>query len=274
MRLTVIFFLILPWRTALASKQEGIQKELKRVTGLYVVENLYTQVSRLYFKSCLDCDATLLHEMPIIIGRDSSPTNIGSFKIVKWSHRHVDHLGRYKRWQPKKPGLARWEWNLGDFGYGALMLNTTSGQWSHGTIGMGEDGRRFVSEPSAKQRRGSKGCVRYSNPDIALLSFLLSPGNRLFRVYAQEVGTPYPKLRPKSLNYIVTNRSVYFLFDGLYVNYLGNTLTEKDLVLDSGEVQFGAPLEKRPKFNNPYRTKSSEILNISIGYVTKIEQNK
>jgi hypothetical protein len=80
----------------------------------------------------------------------------------------------------------------GGFGwYTAKIGPEAFAQWTHGTLGWGADGDRFIRIPKSQltdfysDPRGF-GCTRVENKAIAFLQELLPVGTRVVKIYARE----------------------------------------------------------------------------------------
>jgi hypothetical protein len=102
----------------------------------------------------------------------------------------------------------------GAFGwYTAFVAPEPFGQWTHGTIGWGEDKDKFIK----RTKKGiiniisdprSSGCTRNNNEAIALIRELIDIGAPIIKIYAEEeildtTLANYPE-QDKKWNYILT----------------------------------------------------------------------
>lgn len=190
---------------------------LKPETGDYfMIQNVATEKLRVYQKQCDDgnCIHKMVLETDIAVGeKDDSRkkmTRLGYYSIMKWVKFYQDRAGRYPSWyhpdypMPPKPGASVTSWTKekvlpyegakvrGAFGwYTALVGPFADGQWTHGTLGWGEDKDKYI-----EATRGfwanlftdprSSGCTRTDNESIAYVRELLPVGATLVKIYAKE----------------------------------------------------------------------------------------
>lgn len=179
----------------------------------FMVQNIASEKLRVYKKVCLDgsCPHKLILETDILVGEKTKDkktmTNVGSYTIARWQKFYQTKY--YPSWYrqdlplPPKPGSSGLKWfrkkytgmkggMRGAFGwYTAKMTPNADGQWTHGTIGWGEDKKDFLERSKglllniiADPR--SHGCSRTDNESIAYIRELLDVGAEVVKIYAKE----------------------------------------------------------------------------------------
>lgn len=213
----------------------------------FMIQNIATEKLRVYERLCPDnsCAHKLILEANVVVGEDGHEekerTNLGSYRITGWRKFHEDAAKHYPSWYDptypdvpnpgrgfttwlrkkympeidgKKEGIMR-----GAFGwYASFVGPNADAQWTHGTIGWGEDKQRFIEKTKrfltnlfASPR--SAGCVRADNETIAYLRQILPVGTPVLRVYAIEKMadpslTKYANQPQRYWDYILTKRGV------------------------------------------------------------------
>ena len=205
------------------------QKEVdyKEFTGkYYVVINVATEALRLYERQCLDnsCPSKMIMETEVVVGEDKNLAKeekgkgrsiLGSYRVTGWAKFYQDADKHYPAWYkdgyPSLPevgsGFNKWLKKQympldekgkssgsmrGAFGwYAAFVAPNAYGQWTHGTIGWGEDKddyilktKKLVTNIIANPR--SSGCTRNNNEAIAFIRQLVETGTPMIKVYAKE----------------------------------------------------------------------------------------
>ncbi len=182
----------------------------------FVIQNIATEKLRVY-RTCFsksasgDCVHKMVFETDMAAGKDTNRGRslLGSYRISEWFKFYEDEDHFYpsfaaenypdlpkvgealsawlsKSRLPKGKGLIR-----GAFGwYTAKISPNADDQWTHGTLGWGVDGGKFLDaakDPSnAAVFTRSLGCTRIENQAIALMREILPVGTRMFKVYAKE----------------------------------------------------------------------------------------
>lgn len=220
-----------------------------RVTAYkyFMIQNIATEKLRVYERSCPDnsCAHKLILETNVVVGEDGHEvkerTNLGSYRITGWRKFHEDAAQHYPSWydptypEVPKPGRGFNAWlrkkympeidgekegvMRGAFGwYASFVGPNADAQWTHGTIGWGEDKQRFIEKTKRFLTNlitapRSAGCVRTDNETIAYLRQILPVGTPVLRVYAiEKLADPnlakYKDQTPKYWDYILTKRGV------------------------------------------------------------------
>lgn len=208
--------------------------------GLFVVQNIATERLRVYERTCESnrCTNKMILEKEVAMGEDKEGerTMVGSFRITDWRKFYQDGKGFYPSWyDPSYPpipspddGVLSWfkDKHLppgngemrGAFGwYTALVGPNHKGQWTHGTIGWGENKGEFITRTkkffsNLVTSPRSHGCTRVDNETIAYLRQILPVGTPIIKVYAKEKlldseRRGYSKTQP-TWDYILTTRGV------------------------------------------------------------------
>lgn len=225
--------------------------DYKEFTGKYfVVVNVATETLRVYERSCLDnsCPSKMIMETEVVVGEDVNLSKeekgkgrsiLGSYRVTGWAKFYQDASGHYPAWYrdgyPGLPevgsGFNKWFKSKfmpvdangksegamrGAFGwYAAFVAPNPYGQWTHGTIGWGEDKdayikktKKFVTNVISNPR--SSGCTRNNNEAIAFIRQLVDTGTPIVKVYAKEALLD-PSLSgygaQKSWQYILTKKA-------------------------------------------------------------------
>ncbi|MCB9062780.1 MAG: L,D-transpeptidase [Halobacteriovoraceae bacterium] len=204
----------------------------------FIIQNIATERIRLYERNFNGGPHRIILESELAVGEDdkTSRSILGTFKIVSWHKFYRDNLGRYPSWYdpdmneilPPLPGLGWRAWFSDKYTDGASMRGAfgwftakvaprASSQWIHGTIGWGEEKRKYIFETKemlanifASPR--SHGCSRTDNETIAYINSFVPVGTLVFKVYAKEFASDkyvndYSKPR-KIWNYILTKNGV------------------------------------------------------------------
>lgn len=224
------------------SEKPNQQPEHQSRGRFFMIQNVATEIIRIYEKMCNDgqCAHKMVLETEAVVGEKtknrSTMTVLGSFNITKWYKFYQDGAGTYPSWYDPNypampdPGSGVMAWTSrsvlpykgakvrGAFGwYTAHVGPDSHAQWTHGTIGWGEDKDKFI-----KATRGfwanlfsdprSHGCTRTDNESIAFIRHLLDVGAPLLKVYAIEaLGDPnrsrYSQAKP-AWAYVLTKNGV------------------------------------------------------------------
>jgi len=225
--------------------------DYKEFSGKYfVVVNVATETLRLYERKCLDnsCPHKMLMETEVVVGEDRDHKKeekgkgrsiLGSYRVTSWAKFYQDADGHYPAWyrdgypglptvgdngkgwfssefmpadsEGKKHGSMR-----GAFGwYAAFVTPEPFGQWTHGTIGWGEDKDKFIKRTKKTlinivSNPRSSGCTRNNNEAIAFLRSLVDTGTPIIKIYAKEALldeslSDYPETS-KTWDYILTKK--------------------------------------------------------------------
>jgi hypothetical protein len=183
----------------------------------FMVQNIASEKLRIYEKQCADgaCAHKLVLETDIAVGEKNKDdpslrTIAGNFHLSKWTKFYQDSSGSYPSWfdpalpMPPRAGAGVRDWtkdrvmpNGGDvrgaFGWYTAFPGggRTNQQWTHGTIGWGADGKKyieitrsFLANLFANPR--SHGCSRTDNESIAYIRHLLPVGTPMVKIYARE----------------------------------------------------------------------------------------
>lgn len=187
----------------------------------FMIQNIATEKLRVYERCGGDdrevsktCRHRLVLETDMVAGQPtpdrSRETVVGSFRISKWFKFYEDYQGQFPSWyHPAYPELpapgASWSAWLsksllpqgrgiarGKFGwYTAHLSPNAYAQWTHGTIGWGADGDRFIMatrDPYINEYADprSAGCSRVENQAIAFIRQIMPAGSKVIKVYAKE----------------------------------------------------------------------------------------
>jgi hypothetical protein len=223
--------------------------DYKEFTGKYfVVLNVATETLRIYERQCLDnsCPSKMIMETEVVVGEDQDLPKeekgkgrsiLGSYRVTGWAKFYQDPAAHYPAWYregyPDLPevgaGFNKWLKNKymplnaagktdgkmrGAFGwYAAFVAPNPYGQWTHGTIGWGEDHDDYVKKTKKLitniiSNPRSSGCTRNNNEAIAFIRQLVETGTPIVKVYAREALldpslSAYPEAE-KSWQYILT----------------------------------------------------------------------
>jgi len=221
----------------------------------FVIQNLATERMRVYEKSCEEnnvCYNKLVMEAEIAIGEDKKETQtyVGSYRVTDWIKFYQDGARHYPSWydpnfpETPDPGSSFSRWfkkkympkvsvtnpktgktkrkkigsMRGAFGwYTAKVGPNHYSQWTHGTIGWGEDKDKFIKKTKswlanvfANPR--SSGCSRNNNEAIAYLRQLIDVGTPIIKIYAKEALLDQDRVRynekSKDWEYILTKNGV------------------------------------------------------------------
>ena len=179
----------------------------------FMIQNIASEKIRVYKKICLDgsCPHQLVLETDLLAGektrKQDTMTSVGSYNIIRWQKFY--ETSHYPSWfrsdlpLPPAPGASGTKWfkkkytgmkggMRGAFGwYTAKVGPNAAGQWTHGTIGWGEDKRDFLERSKgfflnliADPR--SHGCSRTDNESIAYIRELMEVGAEIVKIYAIE----------------------------------------------------------------------------------------
>ncbi|MCM2280792.1 MAG: L,D-transpeptidase [Bdellovibrionaceae bacterium] len=222
----------------LSTQQRTLTNDEKANLRYFIVQNIATERIRVY-ERCEDgaeCLNKLVFEAEMVAGEDDdgTRTNVGHYKIQRWEKFYEDGARKYPAWYrphyPAVPGPgSRTAWlskdvmpdgkgdMRGAFGwYTAIVGPNANAQWTHGTVGWGEDGDDFIT--FRREFAGwivnlftairSHGCSRVDNEAISYLRHLVPKGSTMVKIYAREglrdvERKSYSQDKP-SWNYILT----------------------------------------------------------------------
>lgn len=228
-------------------------QDYKEFKGKYfVVVNIASETLRLYERKCMDnsCPNKMVMETEVVVGEDKDhPIDekgkgrsiLGSYRVTGWAKFYEDSEGHYPAWYkdgyPMPPAIGDNDWRdwfknkympagvdgekdgamRGAFGwYAAFVAPNPYGQWTHGTLGWGEDKDKYIKKTkkfmiNVVSNPRSSGCTRNNNEAIAFLRQIVETGAPMIKIYAKEALMD-PSLRnytqpaPK-WNYIMTKTS-------------------------------------------------------------------
>lgn len=201
--------------------------DYKDFTGKYfTILNVATETLRLYERQCLDnsCPHKMIMETEVVVGEDrdhpiaekgKGRSVLGSYRLTGWAKFYQDADAHYPAWYregyPELPevgaGFNKWLKNKhmpenaegkvdgkmrGAFGwYAGFVAPNPYGQWTHGTIGWGEDKDAYVKKTKKLvtniiSNPRSSGCTRNNNEAIAFLRQILDTGAPMIKIYAKE----------------------------------------------------------------------------------------
>lgn len=185
----------------------------------FMIQNLATEKVRVYARADRRGEAhRLVFEADMIAGEnDPARTRrsaVGSYRIESWHKFYEDTQSLFTPWyEPGAPalplpGASLAEWAKADylpirngrrtgllrgaFGwYTAKISPNAFAQWTHGTLGWGQDGDRFITVSRDELTNHysdprSFGCTRLENAAIALTQDLMPVGSRIIKIYARE----------------------------------------------------------------------------------------
>lgn len=187
-----------------------------------VIQNIATEKLRVYeLSKSPSAPNKLILETDMIAG-ENNPTQtrrtaLGSYKILSWHKFYQDNQNLFPSWYDASyptlplPGASLADWSQkhflpqskignagvmrGAFGWYTAKLGPNAfAQWTHGTLGWGADGDRFIQIPKTQLAQyysdpRSFGCTRVENQAIAFLQDLLPVGTRVVKIYARESET-------------------------------------------------------------------------------------
>lgn len=193
--------------------------DYKNFEGKYfVIQNLATERLRVYEKNCNEnqvCNNKMILETEMVVGEDTKEgntrTRVGSYRLTEWVKFYEDGSGAYPAWwkegYPDVPGPDKGvlSWTKGKylpegenrsvrgaFGWFAALVGPNhDSQWTHGTIGWGENKKDFINRTKGFVANvftdpRSHGCSRLDNESIAYLREILPVGTPFIKVYARE----------------------------------------------------------------------------------------
>lgn len=214
--------------------------DYKEFTGdVFMIENIATEKVRVYKRVCADnsCPHQMILETSAVAGRDEDGDRsmVGSYRLTEWRKFYRDGSSNYPSWydpelpMPPAPGKSFRHWfkkkympyggeMRGAFGwYTAMVEPNANGQWTHGTIGWGEDKDKFINQTKKLfsnifANPQSAGCTRTDNESIAYLRQILPIGTPIVRIYAKEAlldqnRTGYSEVKDQ-WEYALTKRGV------------------------------------------------------------------
>ncbi len=225
-------------------------QDYKEFKGKYfVVVNVASETLRLYERQCTDnrCANKMVMETEVVVGEDKDHpiaekgkgrSILGSYRVTGWSKFYQDSEGHYPAWYkegyPMPPAIGDNDWRdwfknkympvgpdgkehgtmRGAFGwYAAFVAPNAYGQWTHGTLGWGEDKDEYIKKTkkfmiNVVSDPRSSGCTRNNNEAIAYLRQIVETGTPIIKIYAKEALLDpalqnYPS-NPRRWNYIMT----------------------------------------------------------------------
>ena len=224
--------------------------DYREFTGkLFAVINVATETVRVYEKQCEDnsCPHKMVMEAEVVAGEDielaktekgKGRSILGSFRVTGWTKYYEDAGGHYPAWYKDgypsvpAPGDSGRGWfdkdvmpkdaegkthgsMRGAFGWYAMFLGPEAyGQWTHGTIGWGQDKDKYVARTKKPiinlvSNPRSSGCTRVTNETIAYLRQMLPTGTPVIKIYAKEAlldpaKTSYQNISPVNWKYALT----------------------------------------------------------------------
>ncbi|MBC7712217.1 MAG: L,D-transpeptidase [Rhizobacter sp.] len=193
----------------------------------FVVVNVATETLRLYERQCLDnsCPNKMIMETEVVVGEDKDHpitekgkgrSILGSYRMTGWTKFYEDAEGHYPAWYkegyPMPPAIGNNNWHdwfsnkvmppgidgekdgkmRGAFGwYTAFVEPEAFGQWTHGTVGWGENKDEYIKKTkkfmiNVISNPRSSGCTRNNNEAIAFLRSLINTGTPIIKIYAKE----------------------------------------------------------------------------------------
>lgn len=217
--------------------------------NLFAVVNVATETIRVYERQCADnsCPHKMVMEAEVVAGEDvdlkkeekgKGRSILGSYRITGWTKYYEDAGGHYPAWYKDgypavpAPGDSGRGWfsrdvmpkdangktegsMRGAFGWYAMFVGPEAyGQWTHGTIGWGQDKDKYIARTKKPlvnivSNPRSSGCTRVTNETIAYLRQILPTGTPIIKVYAKEAlldsaKTNYQNMSAVSWKYALT----------------------------------------------------------------------
>ncbi len=228
-------------------------QDYKEFNGkLFVVVNVASETLRVYERQCLDnkCPSKMIMETEVVVGEDKDHpiaekgkgrSILGSYRVTGWAKFYQDSEGHYPSWYkdgyPMPPAIGDNDWKdwfknkympmgpdgkplgemRGAFGwYAAFVAPNAYGQWTHGTLGWGEDKDEYIQKTkkfmiNVVSNPRSSGCTRNNNEAIAYLRQLIETGTPIIKIYAREALMDQSLSNygnnPQSWNYIMTKNA-------------------------------------------------------------------
>ena len=201
---------------------QALKSDVKKY---FIVENIASEKTRIYekcgfepervpngdyTKAPANCAHKLVFQTNNVVGRatqDDMRTDLGVQMIRHW-YKFYETPGLYpsyyKDGYPDVPSGGFGQWTRkkampngqgemrGAFGwYTAVMEPQSNGQWTHGTVGRGSDGDKFISKAHGNiitwfTDIRSHGCTRHENRAIAYMQSIIPEGATLIKIYAKE----------------------------------------------------------------------------------------
>jgi hypothetical protein len=224
------------------SETKNDSRDVASRSKYFMIQNVATETLRVYEKQCDDgrCAHKMILEAEVAVGEKNKDrarmTVLGSFNIAKWVKFYQDGAGLYPSWyDPSYPAVPAphasvMSWTSakvlpnkaakvrGAFGwYTALVAPDSHNQWTHGTLGWGEDKKKYITATHGAMANlfadpRSHGCTRTDNESIAYIRSLLPPGTPVLKVYAVERLADSTRARysekEKRWDYIMTKNGV------------------------------------------------------------------
>ncbi len=202
--------------------------DYKEFTGKYFsVLNVATETLRIYERQCADnsCPHKMIMETEVVVGEDrdhpaaekgKGRSVLGSYRLTGWAKFYQDAEGHYPAWYrdgyPALPTIGENDWQdwfkkkympadaegkihgsmRGAFGwYAGFVAPNPYGQWTHGTVGWGEDKDKYIKKTkklitNVVSNPRSSGCTRNNNEAIAFIRQILDTGAPMIKIYAKE----------------------------------------------------------------------------------------
>lgn len=257
----------------------GEKNDYRNFDGKYfVIQNLATERLRVYEKHCNEdqaCKHKMIMETEMVVGENTKDggtrTYVGSYRLTEWVKFYEDGKGEYPAWYregypfPPGPESGAMTWfrdkympeengkpkgsMRGAFGwYAALIGPNHNSQWTHGTIGWGENKdefilktKKFFSNVVSDPR--SHGCSRLNNEAIAFLREKLPVGTPFIKIYAKEAlldgdRLDYPE-RTNTWDYILTKERTSKAYSSDEQKVLDRGVSQ-DMWLEQGRFEYDA----------------------------------
>lgn len=245
---------ILPSEKYFVAKEFLAEKivDYKEFKGKYfTILNVATETLRLYERQCEDnsCPHKMVMETEVVVGEDinhpaaqkgKGRSVLGSYRLTGWAKFYQDGEGHYPAWYregspllpPPLAGFSKWFSKSimpeneegkrkgtmrGAFGwYAGFVAPNSYAQWTHGTIGWGEDKDAYVKKTKKLvaniiSNPRSSGCTRNNNEAIAYLRQILDIGTPMIKIYAKEAildsSMANYRVETEEWNYILTKKA-------------------------------------------------------------------
>ena len=202
--------------------------DYKEFTGKYfTVLNVATETLRIYERQCADnsCPHKMIMETEVVVGEDrdhpaaekgKGRSVLGSYRLTGWAKFYQDAEGHYPAWYkdgyPDLPKIGENDWTdwfkskympadangkkygsmRGAFGwYAGFVAPNPYGQWTHGTVGWGEDKDKYIKKTkklitNIVSDPRSSGCTRNNNEAVAFIRQIIDTGAPMIKIYAKE----------------------------------------------------------------------------------------
>lgn len=283
-------------------------QDFKEFKGKYfVVVNVASETLRLYERQCLDnrCSNKLIMETEVVVGEDKDHpiaekgkgrSILGSYRVTGWSKFYQDSEGHYPAWYkdgyPMPPAIGDNNWRdwfknkympvgpdgkehgsmRGAFGwYAAFVAPNAYGQWTHGTLGWGEDKDEYIKKTkkfmiNVVSDPRSSGCTRNNNEAIAYLRQIVETGTPIIKIYAKETlmdpALSNSPANSRRWNYIMTKNAGQRADRIEVMTALGLSDSDVDVYWSAFRAGGAAVIDPRSKLNQILEVGTYDIDNV------------